>query len=72
MEEIRKGRYKHYKGKEYYVIGIASHSETKEKLVVYKELYGKGKLWVRPLEMFLGKVNINNKKAPRFTYIGEK
>jgi len=65
------GKYKHYKGKEYEVIGIAKHSETLKELVVYRALYDNHDLWVRPLEMFMEEVEINGKKMPRFEYIGE-
>ncbi len=54
---IEPGRYRHFKGNEYQVIGVATHSETEEKLVVYRPLYGEGGLWVRPYEMFAGPVD---------------
>jgi len=63
------GKYKHYKGKEYEVIGLAKHSETLEDLVVYKALYDDGQIWVRPLKMFLEEVEVNGKKVPRFEYV---
>lgn len=71
MNEIKLGKYRHYKNKEYEVIGVAKHSETLEDLVVYRALYENkiSKLWVRPLEMFVGIVEINGKKVPRFEYI---
>lgn len=53
------------------MIGVAKHSETFEELVVYRALYGSGDLWVRPLNMFLEEVEINEKKTPRFKYIDE-
>ena len=65
------GRYRHFKGKEYEVIGIAKHSETLEELVVYRALYGEHDLWVRPLKIFLEEVEVNGKKIPRFEYIGD-
>lgn len=67
------GKYKHYKGKEYEVIGIARHSETLEELVVYKALYQKEgeNLWVRPLKMFIEEVEIEGRKIKRFEYIEE-
>ena len=53
MSEVKPGRYRHYKGGEYIVLGTARHSETEEMLVVYRPEYGEKKLWVRPLAMFL-------------------
>lgn len=67
--EIKLGKYKHYKGKEYEVIGVAKHSETLEELVVYRGLYEGGGLWARPLKMFLEEVEIDGQKMPRFQYI---
>ncbi|AMV29213.1 hypothetical protein VT84_32765 [Gemmata sp. SH-PL17] len=64
------GRYRHYKGGEYEVVGIARHSETDELLVVYKPLYNATGLWVRPRAMFLETVNHNGATVPRFAYIG--
>ena len=70
--KLKLGKYKHYKGKEYEVIGIARHSETLEELVVYKALYQNDgeNLWVRPLQMFLEEVEIEGKKMPRFELLG--
>ena len=65
------GRYRHFKGKEYQVFYIAKHSETLEEHVVYQALYGEKGMWVRPLSMFLEKVEVNGMMAPRFQYIGE-
>jgi cyclomaltodextrinase len=70
-KEIKTGKYKHYKGNEYEVLGAAKHSETLEELIVYRALYGEGNLWVRPLKMFTEKVEIRGKKVPRFKYIGK-
>jgi len=64
---IKLGKYEHYKGHEYEVIGLAKHSETLEDLVVYKD--EKGNLWIRPLKMFLEEVEFSGKKVPRFKYI---
>ncbi len=64
------GRYRHYKGGLYEVIGEARHSETDEELVVYRALYGDGGLWVRPKVMFLESVQVDGKEVPRFTYLG--
>ncbi len=57
QREILPGKYRHFKGNYYQVIGVATHSETQEKLVVYQPLYGEGGLWVRPYEMFAGEVD---------------
>ena len=63
MQELKiKGIYKHYKGDLYLVEDVAYHSETQEKLVVYRALYGDNRLWVRPYEMFLEEVNKNGQK----------
>lgn len=64
---IKPGHYRHYKGNEYEVIGIAKHSETLEPMVVYRPLYGEGGMWVRPAAMFAENVVIDDKILPRFT-----
>ncbi|PKG98221.1 DUF1653 domain-containing protein [Paraglaciecola sp. MB-3u-78] len=64
------GRYRHYKGNEYEVIGVAKHSEDETELVVYRPLYGERALWVRPLSMFIETVKVNGETIPRFKYIG--
>lgn len=69
---IKPGKYKHYKGKEYEVIGIARHSETLEELVVYRALYGEGGMWVRPLAMFMEEVEVDRVKVPRFTFVDKR
>jgi len=69
MKKVELVKYKHFKGGEYKVIGIAKHSETLEYFVVYRALYGKKDLWVRPLKMFLEKVTVNGKKVNRFQKI---
>ena len=69
---MKPGRYRHYKGNEYVVIGIARHSETDEKLVVYRPDYGEQGLWVRPKEMFLETVEVDGKQVPRFQFLGEE
>jgi hypothetical protein len=66
------GRYRHYKGNEYQVIGVARHSETEEEMVVYRCLYGDYSLWVRPLSMFVENVMVDGQEVPRFSWIGEK
>lgn len=60
------GRYRHYKGGEYEVMGVARHSETLEPLVVYRPLYGDGGCWVRPHAMFFGEVEVDGRRQPRF------
>lgn len=65
------GRYRHYKGNDYEVIGTARHSETEEELVVYRKLYGDGSMWVRPLAMFMEDIEIAGQMVPRFSWIGE-
>jgi len=65
---LQPGRYRHYKGKLYEVIDVARHSETEELLVVYRCLYGDYSLWVRPLQMFLGVVDVDGVKIPRFAW----
>lgn len=69
---IKLGRYRHFKGGEYEVVGIARHSETREEMVVYRALYGEGGLWVRPLSMWEETVTRDGKTFQRFTYIGEE
>jgi len=66
---IKPGLYEHYKGLKYEVIGGCRHSETLEELVVYKALYGDYRMWVRPLEMFNGTIEINGKETKRFKFI---
>lgn len=69
--KIKAGLYEHYKGKQYEVIDLARHSETLEELVVYRALYGKHDLWVRPLSMFQEEVEVDGVKMPRFKYVGK-
>jgi hypothetical protein len=70
MTPIPPGRYRHFKGQEYTVIGVARHSETQEELVVYRQGYGDRSLWVRPRQMFLETVEIDGQVVPRFRYVG--
>jgi hypothetical protein len=72
MQNIQIGKYRHYKGNLYEVIGTAKHSETLEELVIYRALYdspefGKNALWARPKKMFLEDIWVDGKKVPRFT-----
>ncbi len=71
MTELKPGRYRHYKGKDYEVIAVARHSETEEELVVYRTLYGDFSLWVRPLKMFTEQLSVDGKEQARFSYIGD-
>ena len=71
MEEIKPGRYRHFKGGEYEVLGLATHSETEEPMVVYRPLYGEGGVWVRPAAMWNETVERDGKTIRRFTYIGD-
>ena len=66
MITIKPGRYRHYKGNEYTVLGVARHSETLEWLVVYRQEYGDGGVWVRPAAMFAEMVEVDGKRVPRF------
>ena len=68
---IKPGKYRHFKGKEYEVIGVAKHSETLEEMVVYRQLYGEHGLWIRPASMWEETVERDVKTYKRFTYIGE-
>ncbi len=68
--ELKKGRYKHYKGLLYEVLGTARHSETEEWMVVYKTLYGDFSTWVRPFEMFTSMVEVEGVMVKRFEYVG--
>ena len=69
--EIKPGRYRHFKGNEYQVIGTAKHSETEEELVVYRALYGEGGLWVRPTSMWDETVERDGQTFRRFTLVEE-
>lgn len=72
MQTIKAGIYRHYKGPEYQVIDTATHSETEEFLVLYRPLYGEGKLWVRPYAMFSENVQYEGAIVPRFAWVREK
>lgn len=69
---IKPGIYKHYKGNLYELIAIANHSETLEKMVVYKALYGESEYWVRPISMWEETVEVNGEQVPRFKYVEEQ
>jgi hypothetical protein len=68
--DVPPGRYRHFKGGLYEVLGVAKHSETEEEFVVYRPLYGDGGLWVRPGAMFLETVTVGGAAVPRFQYLG--
>lgn len=68
--KVKLGRYRHYKGGEYELIGVARHSETLEDMVVYKALYGRSDLWVRPLKMFVEQIDREDYSGPRFVWMG--
>jgi hypothetical protein len=70
LPEAKPGRYRHYKGGEYEVIGVARHSETLEALVIYRPLYNDSGLWARPHAMFFGQVEIDGRLQPRFAPAG--
>lgn len=72
VHEIRAGRYRHFKGKEYRVLYTAKHSETLEEYVVYQALYGEQAIWIRPAGMWDEMVERNEETFKRFTYIGEE
>jgi hypothetical protein len=69
--EPKPGRYRHYKGNEYLVLAVARHTETEEELVVYRQLYGDGALWVRPRAMFIEEIEHQGMRQPRFAFISE-
>lgn len=72
MPELKPGRYKHYKGQHYSVLGLALHSETEEWMVLYVPLYGQGGFWVRPASMFMENVVHEGRAVPRFSYCGDQ
>ena len=70
--EIKPGKYRHFKGKEYEVLYLAKHSETLEPMVVYRALYGEGGIWVRPISMWTEHVERDGYSGPRFRRIEEQ
>lgn len=68
---IKTGIYRHYKGRDYLVLGTAHHSETREPVVVYRCLYGDYSLWVRPAAMFAETVEIDGTSVSRFAFLHE-
>lgn len=71
METLRLGIYRHFKGNEYQLLYIATHSETEEPMVVYRALYGDGGVWVRPLPMWTEHVERDGYSGPRFAFVRE-
>jgi hypothetical protein len=69
LPETRLGRYRHYKGGEYEIIGVARHSESQEPLVIYKPVYNASGLWARPHDMFFEDVSVDGELRPRFTFL---
>ncbi len=70
VNTLRIGTYRHYKGKEYELLGIAQNSETLEEFVVYRALYGDHQLWIRPKAMFFERIQKDGKEISRFEYVG--
>jgi len=70
QESLPPGRYRHYKGRDYEVLGVAHHSETGEAVVVYRCLYGDYSMWVRPLDMFQESVELAGERISRFAFVG--
>lgn len=68
---LKPGKYRHFKGNEYELLFVATHSETREPMVVYRALYGEYGLWVRPASMWTEQVDRDGYCGPRFQYIGE-
>jgi hypothetical protein len=71
LPQPRLGHYRHYKGGEYELVGVARHSETLEPLVLYRPLYNQTGLWVRPYAMFFENVDVDGQQQPRFSFLGE-
>lgn len=69
MEQIKPGKYRHFKGNEYRVLYTARHSETLEEFVVYQALYGEGGIWIRPAQMWAEHIERDGYAGPRFAYI---
>lgn len=67
LPQVKPGRYRHYKGKEYELVGVVRHSETREPMVLYRPLYDDSGLWVRPYQMFFEDIVVNGTPQARFT-----
>ncbi len=72
MDELKPGVYRHFKGNYYLLLGVASHSETREPLVIYRALYGERGLWARPAPMWTERVERDGYSGPRFAYVCER
>ncbi len=72
MDTVKVGRYRHYKGREFTVIRVAVDSETKKELVIYRRDFGDHGLKVRPKDQFLGIVEVEGQRVPRFQYLGRR
>ena len=70
--ELKRGKYRHFKGNEYELLDVATHSETLEEMVIYRALYGDRNLWVRPASMWCEVVDRPDYHGPRFSYIGDE
>ena len=71
LDRLKPGKWRHFKGGEYQLLGVATHSETGEPMVVYRALYGEGGLWVRPAAMWLEQVDREGYSGPRFVPVEE-
>ncbi|MBA61442.1 MAG: hypothetical protein CMJ76_03665 [Planctomycetaceae bacterium] len=70
QQDVKTGYYRHYKNKDYTVLGTVFHSETEETMVLYRQEYGDRNLWVRPFDMFFENVTVDGETIPRFAYLG--
>lgn len=70
--DLKPGVYRHYKGADYEVLRLVRHSETEEWLVIYRQMYGDGSCWARPLDMFVEQVEVEGEPVPRFEWQGER
>ncbi len=71
MKQLKLGKYRHFKGNEYQVLGTVRHSETEEEMVLYRPLYADHGLWVRPIAMFFDHKEVAGKMVPRFEFVEE-
>ena len=71
LPQIERGLYRHYKGREYEVLGVVRHSESLEPMVLYRPLYNESGMWVRPYAMFVGQVEVDGVLQPRFDFVAQ-